>query len=157
MSRNKTNGFDFKNVRHIKKINFGSDGNLISKDKLIQKLKGASRDENSLQSSMPPLTDGFTTVMCYAGWCGHCVNAKPVYDSICGAAKCTNAELCAIDCANDDEGLVAFLNDKHKVKGGDKLIQGFPTFIQFKNGRFYRRFEKSSQDGPALLSFILGV
>ncbi|MDD4931678.1 MAG: protein disulfide isomerase family protein [Candidatus Colwellbacteria bacterium] len=169
MSRPQTEKFAFKNVSHIKRVNFGPDGSLLSKQRVAHNIEryanmtdDKKRDEIERQRSIPNLSHGFTTVMCYAGWCGHCVKAKPIYDNICKASKCMNVQLCAIDCANDTEGLVDALNDilhnkfTHENKD-DKLIRGFPTFLQFKDGHFYRRYEDSSQDSEKLLAFIVGV
>ena len=125
--------FEFKHVKHITKKNFKDSGELKE-----------------------DLSTGIITVMCYAGWCGHCLNAKPVYDDICSMTVCTNSVLCAIDCANNKDGLVDFLNSKNKKKYSEGLIRGYPTFIQFKNGKFNRRFEDSPQNKEKLLSFILG-
>lgn len=164
-----TEKFNFKNVSHIKRLNFAPDGSLVSKQRVAHNIEhyanhmtdDEKKEEIKRQKKIPNLTHGYTTVMCYAGWCGHCIRAKPMYDSICHSSKCMNVQLCAIDCANDTENLVNTLNkifdDKFEHEGkGDKLIRGFPTFIQFKDGVFFRRYNNSSQDGEKLLEFILG-
>ena len=162
--------FNFKNVRHIKRLNFAPDGSLLSKEKVKTNIERhmksmndkRKKDELVIQKEIPDLTNGFTTIMCYAGWCGHCRTAKPVFDNICQASKCMNVQLCAIDCANDKDNLVEVLNGvlhnkfKH-TRPVDKLIIGFPTFIQFKDGVFYRRYEGLSQDSEELLKFIIGL
>lgn len=168
MSKIKSENFEFKNVSHIKRINFSPEGDLISKKRVahnIDRYSNYTDDEKTKeidrQKSIPNLNHGFTTIMCYAAWCGHCQHAKPVYDNICKASKCMNVQLCAIDCANDTEGCVEALNkvlDK-KFKhddDNDKLVRGYPTFLQFKDGKFLRRFDKSP-DGENLLQFVLGL
>jgi len=140
-------------------MNFSPTGSLLSKDKIIEKIRNSDEKheiKNKLiekQEKISDFTRGITVIMCYASWCGHCQTAKPIYDAICGSTKCnTNTHLCAIDCANDTEGLVTALNRVLPKIHEQNLITGYPTFIKFVNGKFESRYEGKMQD---ILEFIL--
>jgi len=109
----------------------------------------------TFNSETEALRHGLTTVMCFAGWCGHCTAAKPIYNEICKMGKCMNINLCGIDAvANKD--LIERLNKVIKLPKGDTLIAGYPTFIQFKDGKYLRRYDESYNNREALLAFIIG-
>ena len=100
------------------------------------------------------LNHGYTTVMVYADWCGHCRTAKPIYANISNMT-CCQTRSSALDSDKYKE-LIDKLNHSHASKQG-MVIRGYPTFIQFKNGKFYRIYEAPSSDGNRLLNFVVGT
>lgn len=149
----------FKHVSLLRRINFSPKGNLETKETVINKINESDmtekekRDEIVRQKRIPELTHGFTTIMFYADWCGHCRNAKPVYDKICSMGKCNNTQLCAVD-SDEDRGFIEYFNTLHR---DSSLVRGFPTFVQFDNGVLYRKYERSPHDEANFLLFNMGV
>ena len=91
------------------------------------------------------------TVMFYANWCGHCVNAKPKYGDISNLTCCQ--VLCsAVDCSSDKSVMSMLENSSSHIS-----IRGFPTFIQYKDGKFHREYLGDSSDKKSLLRFVLGI
>lgn len=167
MSRPQSESFGFKNVKHLRRVNFAPDGSLLTKQRVLHNIPEYAnhlsdvekKKQIEYQKGLKDFTHGFTTIMCYAGWCGHCKNMKPIYDNICSASKCMNVQLAAIDCANDNEGLIDALDKSlSKRLNGKKLVAGYPTFIQFKDGVYYRHLGDDVERTPEnLLKFILGI
>jgi thiol-disulfide isomerase/thioredoxin len=91
------------------------------------------------------------TIMFYADWCGHCQRAKPIYSKISNLV-CCQSSTGAVDC----EAQKQLVNDLNNLNIGFK-ITGYPTFVQFKNGKFSRTYDAPSSDGTRLLKFITGV
>lgn len=95
------------------------------------------------------LKSGFTTVMVYATWCGHCMNAKPIYNAL-AKSTCCQTHCSAID-SDENKELLEKFNDN------GISVEGFPTFLQFKDGVFYRSYDDSYTDKTALRNFIMGL
>ena len=116
--------------------------------KFISRLSiGDFNDNGKIVNSK--MSDGFTTVMVYADWCGHCNTAKPIYNDL-GKACC-----CQVQCAVIDSDANAKLLERLNSVG--ITVDGFPTFLQFKDGKYHRTFEDSYSNKVALRNFIMGV
>lgn len=159
-----SDSFDFKNVKHLYKQNFGSDGKLLPKKQVLQNIINNEnlsdidkRKELNFHKTQPDYVHGYTTVICYASWCSHCLHLKPIFDNICDTTQCTNAQLAAIDCNNDTEELIPKLSKVLKTQlHGKSLISGYPTVIQFKDGRYFRTFENANRSPENILAFVIG-
>lgn len=86
---------------------------------------------------------GLCTVMFYADWCGHCKRAKPVYSEI-SKMVCCQFSTSAVDCVKQKE-----LTETMKIKG-------YPTFLQFEDGKLKRQFDGNSSEHENLLYFVCG-
>jgi thiol-disulfide isomerase/thioredoxin len=88
-------------------------------------------------------TDGLCTVMFYADWCGHCKRAKPIYSKISNLV-CCQFSTAAVDCVLEKE-LASRMS-----------VTGFPTFLQFKDGKLVSQYNGNSSESENLLLFICG-
>ena len=95
------------------------------------------------------LKSGYTTIMVYANWCGHCMSAKPIYNSLAKSTCCQPR--CA--CIDSDENTELL----EKFNDNGIIVEGYPTFLQFKDGKYHRTFDGSYNDNKALRNFILGL
>ena len=87
---------------------------------------------------------GFTLVMFYAPWCGHCKKAKPEFEKAADELKDVEIKaLAAVDCTKHMGmlcyktinvfyilGLIFFVIEICKSEG----VQGYPTFKLFERG-----------------------
>lgn len=119
----------------------------FKKDDKVVMLSAKDFDEDSGELINKKLNTGYTTIMFYANWCGHCQVAKPVYAKV-AKSTCCQTRSAAVDCEKEED-LLQLL----KQKGIN--IPGYPTFLQFKDGKFYREYKGSGSDGLALMNFIV--
>lgn len=93
--------------------------------------------------------NGKCTVMFYATWCGHCHNAAPIYGKISRMARLQTPCL-AVEC-DTDTNLVKRLTSSSGLE-----IKGYPTFAQYKNGKFNKVYNGSYSDPDAFAAFVAG-
>lgn len=76
-------------------------------------------------------------VMFYAPWCGYCKKTKPLYMAAAKRLKDDGVDgiLAAVDATAETE------------TAGKHEIEGFPTFLYFKNGKFAWKVEERTEDG----------
>ena len=98
------------------------------------------------------LSNGICNIMFFANWCPHCIVAKPIYDKVSrikmGNSENPNVYFAVIDCTNNSP-----FNDKLK---NSLQIAGYPTIVQYNNGKYSRAYEFKISEIP-LLKFVVGT
>jgi len=90
-------------------------------------LKGFEGFETNSLDIEDQVKSGKKLVLFYADWCGHCKKIKPVWDE---TAKEVNADEVKMIKVNCGEG-----TDKDQAIMKKYSIDGYPTIIQFVNGK----------------------
>lgn len=123
-------------------------------DHIISLTKSNFNSSNTLKHKYGDVYDvgtGFTIILFYAEWCGHCKNFKPLYVA-CARVVCCNSNICAVDCSNDSE-IQKLVNSS---SSSEKIISGYPTVLRYKDGKYVDKFE-STNTFSNLKKFMLGL
>jgi len=72
------------------------------------------------------LARGITVVMFFAKWCGHCTTSKPIFKQFANASN--GVKVAWIDWDKAQSVNVGL------VKDWPFVVEGYPTFVVFKNG-----------------------
>lgn len=116
-------------------------------DKVVKlSIKDFDKEGNIINNE---LNRGITTVMVYANWCGHCQIAKPIFSKL-SILTCCQTNCASIDSDLNTKLLSIFNNNKIPV-------EGFPTFLQFTNGKYKRSFDGSYKNTDIFIKFIMGL
>ena len=105
------------NIAYLELSDFDNDGNLVNPQ---------------IPKNIPVI------IMLQASWCGHCVHVKPAFQEMADDPKNKGKIFAAT--IQGDEPKQKDIAQKF-LKGAFKSIpevQGFPTFIGYKNGRFVK-------------------
>lgn len=93
-------------------------------DKFLKGFEGFETDSLDIEEQVK---SGKKLVLFYADWCGHCKKIKPIWDE---TAKEVNADEVKMIKVNCGEG-----TDKDQAIMKKYSIDGYPTIIQFINGK----------------------
>lgn len=126
----------------------------ITKKDAVRLLDESYFDVKSGKLKHKQISKGITTIMFYADWCGHCRKAKPVYANISNITQC-QVNTAAVDC-DKHKDLIDKLNNSESSESGFN-VRGYPTFVQYKDGKYWRTCETSPHDGVTFTKFICGV
>ena len=125
----------FENVGYLTRSDFNDEGDIIN--------------PKILKMGKP------TLVMMQAGFCGHCVRAKPDFQKFADKAKASKKAFAATISADATEPGEAELKSLYgKIdKSG---FRGFPTYVKFdKNGKYVATHE-GGRDADSLYTFATG-
>lgn len=92
------------------------------------------------QGNLIPTADKPVVVMILASWCGHCKNAKPVFQELADSENGKSVYTAVIY----SDGPTP--QEKELSKKLGKLVpgfRGFPTIVKFRNGKYEETFDGS--------------
>ena len=90
-------------------------------------LKGFEGFETNSLDIEDQVKSGKKLVLFYADWCGHCKKIKPIWDETAKEVNTDEVKMIKVNCG---EG-----TDKDQAIMKKYSIDGYPTIIQFVNGK----------------------
>jgi thiol-disulfide isomerase/thioredoxin len=116
----------------------------------MSKVTHLTSNDFDSNGNIPNYSKGLLTVAFLASWCGHCQHFKPVYEEVAKLTRCLDSGCAYID-ADESKDLIKKLNGLNL----GFTVNGFPTIIQYKNGKYYRTFG-GNRSADSVLAFVCG-
>lgn len=138
-TRNVTYPIFFKFKKDMFHSVFNEDS-VTKRDKLLVFISNVTDVKNSNVDTFKRFIKNKNTIvaMVYADWCGYCTIAKPLFSSL----SCRNK---SITINSNHKKIIDYLNNL-KLNGTTGIIQGYPTFLKFKNGELLSMFGGNFND-----------